>query len=299
MKLWFENFSHHWMKNTNFIVDILRKKTNIKITSDNPDLVIFSNFGDIEKIKNYECKKCFYTMENIKYVTHKKINNAEQLILNFPFEYYLKHSDFSLLFHKQTNTNIEFPVWVALLPNQNFDILTEKRKPFLKDKYCSFIVSNNLINDNVDLFKTISPRYYFFKKLSEKKYIHSGGKYKNNIGYPVKNKCEYLKKFVFNLAFENSYEYHYTTEKLIDPFISSCIPIYWGGERCFDFFRKDLVLNANNKSVDEVFNEMEEIYNDKDKIKYMTTEPVIDKYPIEYTPNYIAEQILDKTFCTI
>ena len=40
------------------------------------------------------------------------------------------------------------------------------------------------------------------------------------------------------------------------------------------------------------------ITNDKDKIKYMTTEPVIDKYPIEYTPKYIAEQILDRTFCT-
>lgn len=315
MKLWFENFPNYWIKHNNFIVDVLHTKTNIEITSENPDLVVFSDFGDINVLNKYECKKCFYALENIHFVildeNNKKYFDSKSIIketpplapIKYPFEYYLKHADFSLLFYETDIKNIEVPIWFALLPNKAknlknyYKILTERREEFNKKNYCSFICSNKFVTDDIDYWaEYFSPRYKLFDELNNKKFIHSGGKYKNNIGQPVKNKCDFLKSFVFNLAFENSYHHYYTTEKLVEPFFSSCIPVYWGGERCFDFMRKDLVVYANNKNADEIYEEMLEIYNDKDKIKYMTTEPVIDKYPIEYTPKYIAEQILDRTF---
>lgn len=323
MKLWFENFPHYWLKQNNFIVDVLHTKTNIEITSENPDLVVFSDFGDINALNKYKCKKCFYTLENIHFVVlnqsninyfdSKSIIKEDPLLapIKYPFEYYLKYADFSLLFYETNAKNIEVPVWLALLPvktknlknyyddRNHYKILTEKRTAFNKKEYCSFICSNKFVGDDIDYWaENISPRYKLFDELNKKQFIHSGGKYKNNIGRPVKNKCDYLKKFVFNLAFENSYHHYYTSEKLVEPFFSSCIPVYWGGERCFDYMRKDLVVYANNKNSDEIHEEMLEIYNDKYKIKYMTTEPVIDKYPIEYTPKYIAEQILDRTFYT-
>lgn len=46
---------------------------------------------------------------------------------------------------------------------------------------------------------------------------------------PVPNKIDTLKKYKYNLCFENSYTPGYVTEKIVDSFLGGSFPIYWGG----------------------------------------------------------------------
>jgi hypothetical protein len=46
---------------------------------------------------------------------------------------------------------------------------------------------------------------------------------------PVANKIETLRSYQYNLCFENSYTPGYVTEKIVDSFLGGSHPIYWGG----------------------------------------------------------------------
>jgi hypothetical protein len=85
--------------------------------------------------------------------------------------------------------------------------------------FCSFVVSNA---------KESEERINFFHELSKYKQVASGGKYANNVGGPVANKRDFISKYLFNIAFENSSFPGYTTEKIAEPWVEGCIPIYWG-----------------------------------------------------------------------
>jgi hypothetical protein len=41
-------------------------------------------------------------------------------------------------------------------------------------------------------------------------------------------KIEFLKRYKFNIAFENTSLPGYTTEKIVEPMAARCLPIYWG-----------------------------------------------------------------------
>jgi len=41
-------------------------------------------------------------------------------------------------------------------------------------------------------------------------------------------KIEFLKRYKFNIAFENASLPGYTTEKIVEPMAARCLPIYWG-----------------------------------------------------------------------
>ena len=55
-----------------------------------------------------------------------------------------------------------------------------------------------------------------------------GGKYNNSIGRLVQNKISFLSNYKFSIAMENSNGDGYSSEKIIDSFISGTIPIYYG-----------------------------------------------------------------------
>ena len=68
----------------------------------------------------------------------------------------------------------------------------------------------------------------FFNALSVVKHVDSGGRHLNKIGYSVDNKMEFIKDYKFVIAFENSSYPGYTTEKILEPLVAGCIPVYWG-----------------------------------------------------------------------
>jgi hypothetical protein len=91
----------------------------------------------------------------------------------------------------------------------------------------------------------------FFHKLSKYKQVTSGGKILNNVGGRVPDKLEFIRKFKFTIAFENSSYPGYTTEKLIQPMLVHSLPIYWGNPMVVKDFNPKSFINYHDYQDDE------------------------------------------------
>lgn len=87
-----------------------------------------------------------------------------------------------------------------------------------RTKFCSFVVSNDFSAE----------RNAFFAALSAHRPVDSGGRYANNVGGPVADKLAFQRGYQFAIAYENSRDPGYVTEKIVDAFAAGAIPIYWG-----------------------------------------------------------------------
>ena len=182
------------------ITDFSRSEEFYEIEySDNPDILIYSCYGT--EFLKYNCPRLFYTAENIR--------------PNFRF------CDFALSFdYLEDERHFRWPLyrrWFSVCeltkPRNSNDIQSRK------EGFCSFVVSNATESEE---------RINFFHELSKYKQVSSGGKYANNVGGPVENKRDFISRYLFNIAFENSSYPGYTTEKIAEPWLEGCIPIYWG-----------------------------------------------------------------------
>ena len=77
--------------------------------------------------------------------------------------------------------------------------------------------------------------------------MDAGGRAFNNMGYRVPGgpwgKIEFLKRYKFNIAFENASLPGYTTEKIVEPMAARCLPIYWGNPLIHREFNPKSFLN--------------------------------------------------------
>lgn len=99
-------------------------------------------------------------------------------------------------------------------------------------------------------------REEFTRYLMEKyKHVDCPGKVLHNIDVPDlaprngnwhASKLEFLGKYKFNVAFENSNRDGYITEKLTDCFMANTVPIYWGSEGNTAPFPKEAMICAND-----------------------------------------------------
>ncbi len=160
-------------------------------------------------------------------------------------------------------------------------------------KFCSFIVSNGSFSNPI--------RRMFFEKLSEYKKVDSGGRWMNNIGGPVKDKSEFIRKYKFNIAFENSSSPGYTTEKVMQPLAENVVPIYWGNPLINqDFELESLVVVKNENDIERAINEI--IYldtHDEAYLKKVKTPCLIQSFDyydklLENFLCHIIEQPLEK-----
>src|SRR5438046_2964543 len=110
-----------------------------------------------------------------------------------------------------------------------------------KTHFCSFIASNTRHP------RTTRKRNDFFRRLSRYKKVDAGGRAFNNMGYRVPGgpwgKIEFLKRYKFNIAFENASLPGYTTEKIVEPMAARCLPIYWGNPLIHREFNPKSFLN--------------------------------------------------------
>ncbi|HVM48067.1 MAG TPA: glycosyltransferase family 10 [Candidatus Acidoferrum sp.] len=134
-----------------------------------------------------------------------------------------------------------------------------------KTGFCSFVVSTNHPKKN-------RKRMEFFQKLSRYKKVDSGGKFLNNIGGPIpwgwNPKVEFLRRYKFNLAFENESHEGYTTEKLYDAMLARTVPIYWGNPRVGEEFNPKSFLSYYDHGSDEALIE-KIIALDRDDAQYL------------------------------
>lgn len=166
----------------------------------------------------------------------------------------IKDIDLNLTFQHITKfNNIRLPYWIWCLniddkeKNKNM-CLTKKNT----DKFCCFVFSN-----------TVPYRNNFCNRLSQYKRIDCGGRCLNNIGGRVDNKLEFQKKYKFCIAYENSISDGYTTEKILEAFLSNCIPIYLGSPSVNNDFNPETFINAADfDSEDELINYIIKVDND-------------------------------------
>lgn len=185
----------------NYFLKFLSQYYDVKISKD-PDYILCSSFG-YDHIK-YDCVKILFLGENI--------------VPDFNFYDYamgFNYIDFE-------DRYLRYPLFIsykAALQKAMQKHLNINEQTLLSRDFCSFVVSNDCAG-NI--------RREFFEKLGEKYFIASGGRYKNNVGGPVKNKLDFIQKYKFNIAFENSSTNGYCTEKLIEALGAQTLPIYYG-----------------------------------------------------------------------
>jgi hypothetical protein len=117
------------------------------------------------------------------------------------------------------------------------------RAPGLADRvlaepreFCAFVVSNGS--------RRTQRRIQFFHQLNAARRVNSGGRVLNNVGGPVPDKLEFLRRHKFNLCFENHAWPGYTTEKLGHALACGCVPVYWGNPDIAHEFNPDCFINV-------------------------------------------------------
>lgn len=289
MKVWFASFWGKFDVYDNVFTYALSQKYDVEVTPDNPDIVISNHF--VERYKN--AKMVYFSGE--------------------PF-YDIGVNDYALTpFYIDEPNYFRFPLYLLYAYeyykcgyiNSYDEILYKKSyidRSVLDDKsaFCSYVARGAGHPE--------CRRTPFFEKLNEYKFVASMGDHLRNTE-PIPgesgtimgsiNKCEILKYFKFNMAFENSMEYNgkigYATEKIYEPMIALSIPIYWGNPEVHKDFNTKSFINWNDYGSDEkVIERIIEIDNDDDlymdymKENYFANDEL---FKIDYLVN-IFEEIL-------
>ncbi len=144
-----------------------------------------------------------------------------------------------------------------------------------KENFCSFVVSNG----EADKY-----REALFDELGRYKKVLSGGRFRNNVGGPVKDKIAFQRKSRFSVACENSLYPGYTTEKIIDAYAAQTIPIYWGNPEAVKEFDERSFINCHNYgSIREAAEAVIRVDQDDELYLAMMHSPVFkDGYPGVY-----------------
>lgn len=259
IKINFIDFWEGFNKVDNYFYNLLSTKYSV-IIDDKPDIIIYSCFG--EEYLKYNCKRIFYTGENIR---------ADFTACDFAFTFdFLKNKN-----------HYRLPLYSLYIDGHKMNNYLEKNKTREelisiwkeKTKFCSMLVSS----------PKSSFRLKFFKELSEFRKIDSGGKIFNNIGGRVKDKVEFIRQYKFVLAFENSSNPGYTTEKILEPIFVDSIPIYWGNNFIERDFNPKRFINYNDfKSVEELYIRLVEIENNPNIAIDILSEPIYNSNKISH-----------------
>ncbi len=253
-------FCDFWEEHTfenDFFISILKDNYDFILDDKNPDFVICSCYGN--EYKKYSCPRIFYSGENIApdfntydYAISFDYIDFKQRYLRVPIYHFLQ----------------------KLRKKQELPQMPQNRG------FCSFVYSNYFFADKI--------RVDFFKLLSKYKKVNSSGGLLNNTGFKVKDKIKYLNKFKFTIAFENSSNEGYITEKITDAFCAGTIPIYWGDPLAIKEFNPEAFVFVNDfKSLDDVLKKVIEIDNDSDLYLKMLNAPKVLE-PKNYDEQIIA-----------
>lgn len=204
------------------ILSLLTKsKLAIESTFQDANLLIYSDFG--EQHWSFQGLKIYITGENM-------VPDFDQCDLAF-----------SPLEDLQDKRCVRLPYYAQVLPSMGSLVRGPEWQPQAyvnRPRFCSFVASNPRGRF----------RNAFFKKLNRIQKVDSAGRHFNNFGPPITDKLAFLKDYRFNLAFENSQSTGYVTEKLIEPLLMGCIPIYWGAPDVARDFNTACMINVSDFS---------------------------------------------------
>ena len=256
IKIWFTDFWDGFNPYDNYFTRILSKNYELYVTDKDPDFLIYSWVSkDYYNYKN--CVRIFFTGENIR---------PDYSVCDYSISFDYDSFD---------DRNFRLPLYVLYGESS---LLTNKPSPEVilsqNRSFCNFVYSNNRAKQ----------RKEFFDLLSKYKKIDSGGKVLNNLGYQVDNKIEFIKKYKFTIAFENSSYQGYTTEKIFEPMMVQSIPIYWGNPNIKEDFNTKSFVNVHDYgSLHEVVDKIIEIDQDNSLYSQILSEPFfVNNKPTKY-----------------
>jgi hypothetical protein len=317
------NFS--WM---NFFVDILKKKYDIQIDSDNPDLVIYTNQFYRENELDYYTKKIVKGIHEYD-DSVKKIFISGEARPDF-MSHLSKGDNYFVLGYEHINHDryLRFPTYVLdtfVLHNEGgmFDdsfswLTTERKYDKIKEKkkhFCSIVQAS--FNPDRDKFFDLAEKKHFIKSsgpyrttvpgnemLNPHKYHnYSSEEYMGKIdGLTYRDKVEFFSDCVFNMAFQFTDTDYLTQEKIIHSYASNSIPVFYGNKFIEDEgFNPNSFINGHKfENFEQLVNFIDELYNDEIRLKKYFEEPIFtnNKLPIYFEEEYVLN-FFDKIIETI
>ena len=239
IRVHFSGFWPHFNKTNNLFTYALSQRYNIVVTSEDPDLVITDNLQ--HRYQNakmvyfsgepfFDIGVCDYALTSFDVDDNRFFRVP--LYLLYAYDYY----------HNGITSSYD-----AILNAKNEVVVSNKHK------FCGYVARGG--NER---------RSTMFNMLSSYKQVSALGSHFNNapmiVGEPGTidgsiNKYNALKEFKFCLAIENTKQYNgyigYTTEKIYEPFMASCVPIYWGNARINEDFNEGAFVNWHRYGSDE------------------------------------------------
>jgi hypothetical protein len=101
-----------------------------------------------------------------------------------------------------------------------------------------------------------------------------GGRWRNNVGGPVKDKLAFYRPYKFAVCFDNGCMSGYTTEKITDAFETGCIPIFLGNADIAREFNPKSFVNAHEcRTLAEVVERVAAIDRDEALYRQVLAEP--------------------------
>tara|TARA_R110000824_G_scaffold240980_1_gene429631 strand:+ start:5331 stop:6254 length:924 start_codon:yes stop_codon:yes gene_type:complete len=303
IKINFVDFWPNFQKTDNYFYHLLSLKYQVEIEEEDPDIVFFSvdYFKSRERNKylNHRSKKVFFTGENVR------PNFDGPASIEHP-NYSIGLADIAFTFdYSDDPRNYRLPLWAfytdwfSLGYNENRDpaylvplerILNRVHIP--KSRFCNFLFSNNS-GERVNILRVVE----------QYNAVTCAGSLLNNTGYKIPGrgdqiqKIEFISKFKFTIAAENSKHDGYTTEKMIHPLSVGSIPIYWGSDRVTEEFNEKAFINANKMSQSDLLESILELDSDDSLYRKMINEPIFPdgRIPEYVFPENVLEFIEDST----
>jgi hypothetical protein len=288
------NFNPNKMPQDYFFEFILSHGYNVIIDDYSPDLVVASSFGPIVERKNFKSNPFIinFNFEPDWIYPNRSVGEFDMMIGHGP-GYYRVPLWMMYTIWNETNLNTTYrlkddpyigqgchhtpgyglSVDNGLENNPLFisNILNRHTKEYHKNKFCNFTYT-----------KPVESRVICFNVLNEYKFVHSTGTVLNNTGYRMISKSKELSEYKFAIAFESGISPGYVTEKIFEPLVAGCVPIYFGDESCLTDFNDKAFVYANKfKTYAELREYIIELDNNDEMYYNYLKQPIFGKNEIE------------------
>ena len=233
----------------------LQEHYEIEYQHVNPDVIIFSVFGNTHKI--YAKKniiKIFYTPENFLLHHYPALDGM------LGWENVDRYSHGSITsFERIGSSNHRMPCYVRRFGFDLYDRIENNLPKTIQKKNFVYMQS-----------ACVEFRDIMVQELMEKFKIDCVGRCLNNTNINVKDKLEFIKDYNFVISFENSSTAGYSTEKLTDGFVSNTIPVYFGDPNVGkDFYDSSFVNYHSFDKKEEIYDRLNDLIKDDGKKLHM------------------------------
>jgi len=230
IRIYFEDVHGGFNRESNRFIEALSRNYHVIMDSKDPEILFYSCFGR-NHLKYPQPLRIFFSGENL-----------------YP-DYNICDYSIGTQRDSVSGRNLFQPGCLYLFKKTELPAID---RSMAKRKFCCFIYSQDSMGEGARLRKE------FCRKLMETyRHVDCPGKILHNIDAPNlegraddrfwhDSKVRFLSEYKFNIAFENTNSDGYITEKMIDPFMANCVPIYWGSEGHTVPFPKDAMICASD-----------------------------------------------------